>query len=75
MVHQWRLRGAIRCMKAWSVYVLTRKLRREIVEEGDDEPLSGDEWIDESANDERQPSYASPSKLAGSLIEGFQQLF
>ena len=74
VVRQWTLRSASRCWKAWTIYVMRRKLNRDIVLHGG-EPLSGDEDGGAAANDDdQQPPYA-PARLAGSLLDGFNQLF
>ena len=49
VVRQWTLRGATRCWKAWGLYVMRRRLNREIVLHGG-EPLSGDEGDESSFN-------------------------
>jgi hypothetical protein len=62
VIVQWSMRGLLRCHKAWALYALQRRLRRQIGG-ANAEPLSGDE------------TDAPPPGVAGQLLATIGDFF
>ena len=61
VIVQWSMRSLLRCHKAWALYAMQRRLRRQIGASA--EPLSGDE------------AEAPPPGVAGQLLATIGDFF